>query len=114
VTGRRLLLAVSGLIVWSSGLVALYGGMTLGCEAGLHRHPMLGTNLLTLLLAAVLLVHLGLLVALQWYAWVAWQRRRGTGDAAAFLASLTLLVTAVAVVGMVAVGLPVIMVPPCA
>ena len=109
----RLLLAVSGLILWTTGLVALYVVLSLGCEAGFHRQAFVGINALTALLLAVLLVHLGALAVLQWSALMRW--RRGAEESSrAFLASVTCMVTAVALVGMLVVGLPVVMVPPCA
>ena len=112
-SAARLLLALSGLVIWSSGFVALYAGLSLGCEGGLHRQDLLGTNALTTALLTVLLVHLGALAALQLYAVTRWRRARDSGDSRAFMATLTCRVTAVGLVGMLAVGVPVLMVPPC-
>ncbi len=112
-SAARLLLAVSGLIVWSSGFVMLYAGLSIGCKAGVHQTGVLGANLLTALLFVVLIVHLAVLAGLQWHALTLWRRERGTGGYPAFLAALTCLVTAVGLAGMLAVGLPVLMVPPC-
>ena len=112
-SAARLLLAVSGLILWSSGLVALYAVVSLGCESGIHRQAFLGTNALTALLLAVLLVHLAALAALQWSALSRWRRERAETSSRAFLALVTCLVTAVGLAGVLVVGLPVVMVPPC-
>jgi hypothetical protein len=114
----RLLVATSGLIVWSSAFVALYAGLSLGCEAGLQTRTLLGTNTLTVLLLAILALHLALLSGLQWYSVVLMRRGfqrtpEGESDVAQFLAGLTYWVTIVALVSTVVVGAPIVALSPC-
>ena len=112
-SAARLLLAVSGLIIWSNGFVALYAALSIGCRAGIHRQDLLGTNAMTWLLLAVLLVHVGALGALQLHALGRWRRDRRSEGSRAFLASLGCVVTAASLVAMLTVGFPVLLIPPC-
>jgi len=112
-SASRLLLAISGLIIWSSAFVALYVALSVGCAAGVHQQQALGMNALTALLAAVFLIHLAALGGLQWYALVSWRKRKDPTRSNGFLAILTCLVTAVSIVSLLFIGLPVVMVVPC-
>jgi LytS/YehU family sensor histidine kinase len=112
-SGSRLLLAISGLIIWMSAFVALYAGLSLGCAAGMHRLEMLGANALSILLAALFLGHLAALGGLQWYAWAIWRARKDPTRSSGFLAVLTCLIAAASIVSMFFIGLPLLMVPPC-
>lgn len=61
---RRLWTLFAGLILWCSCFLALYGGLSLGCEAGWDRRPLAGTNRLTAALAAAWLLHLAAIVGI--------------------------------------------------
>jgi hypothetical protein len=115
-TGFGLLLAVGGLIVWSSAFVFLYAVLSLGCVYGWHRPELAGISLLTGLLALVWLAHIAALVWLQWYGLSRWRQIRAEGKdgPALYLAALTALVAAVSLVGTVYLGTPVVILPPCA
>jgi hypothetical protein len=113
VSARRLLLAITGLIVWASAFVALYVVLSVGCAADLHRFQTLGSNALTVLLGAVFGVHLAALGALQWWALASWRVRRDATRSNGYLAVLTCTITAVGIVSLLFIGLPMLLVPPC-
>lgn len=110
-----LLLATAGLIIMSSAFVFLYGGVGLGCALGWETRAVFGTNLLTLILIGLWLLHLAALGALQWYALGLWHNAAGPDAAAArFLSATTCLVAAIGLIATVYIGFPVLVLPPCA
>jgi LytS/YehU family sensor histidine kinase len=111
--GARLLLAVSGLIIWSSAFVALYVALSIGCAAGVHRFELLGANALVVLLTALFLAHLTALGGLQWYSLVMCRGHKDPRLSKGFLAGLTCLITAASIVSLFFLGLPLLLVPPC-
>jgi len=113
VSAARLLLAISGLIVWSSAFVALYVALSVGCAAGLHGLELLGANALTLLLLALVLAHLAGLGGLLWYSVTIWRGRKDPTRSSGYLAVLTCVITTVGLFAMLFLGLPIVMVPPC-
>ncbi|HEX2256585.1 MAG TPA: hypothetical protein VHG92_07775 [Afifellaceae bacterium] len=115
-SGFGLLLAVGGLIVWASAFVVLYSVDSLGCVYGWHQPELAGINLLTMLLAAIWLIHIVALVWLQWSGLARWRRIRGDGEngPALYLAALAALIAAVSLVGTVYLGAPILILPPCA
>jgi hypothetical protein len=113
VSARRLLLAITGLIVWASAFVALYVVLSIGCAAGLHQSQSFGGNALTALLAAVFGIHLAALGGLQWWAIGNWRGRRDATRSNGYLAVLTCTITAVGIVALLFIGLPMLLVPPC-
>jgi LytS/YehU family sensor histidine kinase len=112
-SARRLLLAITGLIVWSSAFVALYVVLSVGCAAGMHRLELLGANALTVLLLAVFAAHLAGLGGLQWYSLTVWRAHKNPTRSTGYLALLTCVITAVSIFSMLFLGLPILMVPPC-
>jgi LytS/YehU family sensor histidine kinase len=112
-SARRLLLAVTGLIVWSSAFVTLYAVLSVGCAAGVHRLDLLGANALTVLLLAVFMAHLTGLGGLQWYSMTLWRARKDPTRSSGYLAVLTCVITAVSIFSLLFLGLPILMVPPC-
>jgi hypothetical protein len=114
VSAWRLLIALSGLIVWSIAFVVLYAGLSLGCEAGLQLRPFAWTNMLTIVLGALWAIHLGALGALQWYALRLWhvgpEAESGVGR---FLAAATCLIAATGLISTLVIGLPIVILPPC-
>ena len=101
----RILLASAGLIVWASAFVVLYGGLSLGCEAG-----MAGASL-TVWLAVAWVGHLAVLGWLQWKALGDW--KSADVPDAGFLSALTCLIAAVGILSTVVVGFPILVLPPC-
>ncbi len=61
---RRLWTVFVGLVLWCSCFAVLYGGLSLGCEAGWHQRPLAGTNRLTAALGAAWLLHLAAIVGI--------------------------------------------------
>jgi hypothetical protein len=110
----RLVVAIAGLIVWSSAFVVLYAGLSVGCEAGLQQRPLIGTNALTVLLGALWLAHLGALGALQWYAIRVWHRAvEVQSGLARFLTAVTCLIAGTGLFSTLVMGLPILVLPPC-
>lgn len=93
----RLLLSLSGLIVWANCFVVLYGALSLGCVLRLDQ------RVITLALLLLWALHLGLL------GWLLW-RFHGQGS---FLFRLTGLVAAIGLVSTLWIGWPMLMLPPC-
>jgi hypothetical protein len=112
-SARRLLLAIAGLIVWSSAFVTLYAVLSVGCAADVHRLEVLGANALTVLLLALFLAHLAGLGGLQWYSVSLWRARKDPTRSGGYLAVLTCVVTAASLFSMLFLGLPILMIPPC-
>jgi uncharacterized membrane protein YidH (DUF202 family) len=112
-SARRLLLAIAGMIIWASAFVVLYVGLSVGCAAGIQQHQTLGANSLTAVLVALFGLHLAALGGLQWYALSNWRRRRDPTRSSGYMAVLTCMLTAVAIVSLLFIGLPLLMVPPC-
>lgn len=107
---RALLTLIAGYLVWSSCFVLLYALLSVGCELQLQLRPgPLGTNALSLLLAAAWLLHLG---ALAWLIRAA-LRPRPDGAAPVFLRHLTLLLHVTALAATLWVGFPLLVLPPC-
>jgi len=107
---RALVSLIAGYLVWSSCFVALYGLLSVGCTLQLQlRAGPFGTNGLTLLLAAVWLLHLAVLA---WLIRSALRRRTG-GEAPAFLRRITLLLHLSALAATLWIGLPLLLLPPC-
>ena len=105
---------VLGLVVWSLWFVALYGGLSVGCavspppaSAGALTWLNGTLLLLTLLVTALLLVQ-----ARRCLVAVAPSGKSGTG-LARFLLAVSAALYLASAAATLAVGLPVIMLPPC-
>lgn len=109
-----LLLGIAGFIVWSSAFVALYALQGLGCALRWDALQTLGTNRLTLMLGALWLLHLALLAALGWFSLRRWRPRPQQFQSVDnFLAAMTCLCVASALVATVYIGVPILFFPPC-
>jgi len=111
-----LLAMIAGYLVWSLCFVALYAVLSVGCALHLQLRPgILGIDPLTLLLAAAWLLHLA---ALAWLVLAAWRkhprRPHANGTGPAFLPWVTLVLHLTALAATVWIGLPVLLLPPCA
>ncbi len=110
-----LAVASGGLIIWASSFVFLYAGLSIGCALGWHHVTLLGANALTVLLAALWLVHLVLQGCFQWYALGLWKRATGPNEGVArFIAGITCLIAATGLASTVFIGAAVLVLPPCA
>ena len=103
---RWLLAATAALLLWSLCFVVLYGGLSLGCEAGWQSREVLGTNALTLALVLAWAIHLSALVAL-----LAWFVRQ---PLAPQVRALAVTLTGIAIVATLWIGWPLLALPPCA
>lgn len=105
---------VAGLALWVSAFVFLYGGLSVGCRAALSPAPLLNTDSVTLWLSGVWLLHVIGAAALLY---ASWRRRddppRHEGGAAGFLERLTLSLDGIAIAAIVAIGVPILLLPPC-
>jgi hypothetical protein len=118
---RSLLGAISAMIVWAVWFALAYGLVGLGCEDGWPQHRLLGTDLLSAAIAASTLVAL---VLMGWSGWRGWRGWR-VGDAGTdggheqaqrrrFLGRMMLVLAAIAIVGTLMIGLPLLLLDPCA
>lgn len=98
--------STAGLLLWASSFVLLYGGLSLGCQAGWQQRPFLGTDLLRAALVATWLLHLLALAALGG-GLRRWPRAHP-------LAALSRSLTAIAFAAAAGTGWPVLALPPCA
>ena len=110
------------MIAWAVWFVVVYGLTGVGCDAGWHlQDTALGNRLSVAMLAVTLLA-----VAFQaWCAWRGWAGyrvgREGTAGPgleadrrARFLGLVMLVVALIAIVSTLMIGLPVLMLDPCA
>ncbi len=100
-----------GLIVWSAYFVLLYALMSLGCRYALDAMQALGSNIITVALAAIVITTLAFIGYLTWLAYDTW--RHADDNRARFRAAVAGLVDGISLVSTVWVGAPVFMVTPC-
>lgn len=113
-TGPGLLRALAGLIVWAVFFVVIYALLSVGCAIGADavtarvslRDP------LTLTLLAAFGLHLLVLAAMLGASARAWRAHRRSPDGA-FVRRLTVLLDTVGLFGVLWVGFPVLLLPPC-
>jgi hypothetical protein len=104
---------VLGLLLWFVWFSAVYGGLAVACA----WVPPLGASTVVTALNGVALGVTGLVTA--WLFWAAWRTAWVARSAAAglprqrFVAGLSAVLYAVAAVSTLAVGLPLLVVPPC-
>lgn len=113
-SGVQLLIASSGLIVWSVAFVVLYATLSVGCAVGLHRHGVVADmNALSLLLALLWLILLAAAGWVQWYGLARRRRDASHGGPLRFLANVTCQVAFVGLLATFLTGLPIVFLPPC-
>lgn len=61
-------LLLTGFVIWSGAFLLLYGVQATGCHLGWHQLDVGPTSALRLVLAFMLIVTLGLIGGLHWYA----------------------------------------------
>lgn len=82
----NLLLLVAGFVLWSVAFSALYGALGMGCEYGWQDRPFGPVSINTAVLAAILVFHLALHVALAIWLWRRTYGAKGHPPPARFLA----------------------------
>lgn len=117
---RTLSGSVSSLVVWAVHFAAVYSLVGVGCNHGWHRVSLIGTNALTMLLAALTVPAL---VLIAWIGLRGWRSYRSAGrrgdlrreDAGRwrFLGLVTLTLALLAFVSTIMTALPIVMLPPC-
>lgn len=104
---------VLGLIVFSVWFVAMYGGMSLACELA---PPPLRQGHFTWVNAALGVLTLATTAVLIFWTWLCWHQAPGPKDAdrtGRFIARVSAGVHAISALSTLAVGLPVLALPPC-
>jgi len=113
-TARDLLWAVSGPALWAVAFVLLYAGVSLGCRSPLAGAVVLGADALTIVLAAVLALHLagfGRLIATSRR--VVAHADAGPASTGAFLTRVRLMGAVAGAVATLCVGAPVLFLENC-
>lgn len=106
----------AGLVVWASAFVALYAGLSLGCQH-LAPPPEDGlSNPVTFLLAGVFGIHLIVLLGLALYCWKkpAPAAPEESGSSLRFRHRVEGLILAVSIAALVWIAFPMLLVAPCA
>ena len=108
----RLIVTVSGLLIFASASLFLHAFVTLGCALGWDGRTVGGFNLLTVILMAVWLAHLVPIALLAPQHFNA--ARVGSGGAqATLLLWLTFVATSIGLVATLRVGFPLTVLPAC-
>ncbi|MCM5679693.1 hypothetical protein M8A51_09115 [Schlegelella sp. S2-27] len=105
-----------GFIVWSVWFIAAYGGLSLGCSVA-PPAPQAGAHTWINGLLAVLT--LATAAGLSWCAWACWRARDAqtppqSQAASRFMAPTTAALHVAAAIATLFVGLPLVVMPPCA
>ena len=100
---------VVGLVIWSLWFVLVYGGLSVGCEFAPPATSAGSFTWINALLLALTLATLALLLSAAWRCWRA-PAQAGNSHFVARLAAALYLVAAIATL---AVGLPILVLPPC-
>jgi hypothetical protein len=98
-----------GLIIWSGWFVLIYLVLSIGCAFAAPDNSLSPFNWLNALLLVLTLVTT---VLLGFFAWRCWRAQTPPGDGR-FIARVAAGVYLVAAVSTLAIGLPVLVLPPC-
>jgi hypothetical protein len=102
---------VLGLVVWSAWFVALYGGMSVGCALA---PPDVARGPLTWINGALLVLTVATLAPLLYWSLRCWRARKASANREQrFLATMGAAVHMVAAGAVAAIGLPILVLPPC-
>ena len=113
-----LLVAVSGWFVWAACFAVLYGVQGLGCHAA-GTLPVAGTRIagvdgLTLLLAAIWMLHLAVLAGLNWRSVRNSRQPADESDGTQrFMRRLARFSNVTATAATIWIGFPILVLPPC-
>jgi len=98
-----------GLIIWSGWFVLVYSVLSIGCEFAMPDNSLSPFNWLNALLLVLTLITTGLLGFLAWHCW----RAPVPSGNRQFIARVAAGIYLVAAIATLAVGLPVLVLPPC-
>ena len=106
---------VLGLVVWAVWFVAMYGGLSVACAVA---PPPLAAGALTWVNGLLLLLTAFTASALLYAAWRCWLAARAAAEAAGvtrsrFIPTVSAAVHLSAAAAVLAMGVPVIVLPPC-
>ncbi|QKT04664.1 hypothetical protein HUS23_13020 [Ectothiorhodospiraceae bacterium 2226] len=124
---ERLLGMVLGPILWAVHFLFVYIFQAVGCSLGLHRHDVLGLNLVDAVLLAGSAVLMALVVAGAVRSLLAWRRYRpsaghealdaaegAAGQRRAFMARVAFTLFLLSLLAMIWVTVPIVLLPdPC-
>lgn len=105
-----------GLVIWGGWFVALYGGLSVGCELAPPSETAGPMNWLNASLAGLTLLTVGLLLFLSGWCWRA---RRGhdvtqsPDQQGHYLAGLSAALYLLSATATLFIGLPILILPPC-
>lgn len=119
---RTLVGVIMSMIAWAVWFVVVYGLTGVGCDAGWHLQDTALGNRLSVAMVAVTLLTVAFQAWCAWRGWVGYRAGRegtaGPGLEAAkrarFLGLVMLVVALIAIVSTLMIGLPILMLDPCA
>lgn len=114
-SGTRLLVMISGFVIWSLCFVVLYGVLSVGCRLG-WQEPRLVWELgpLNFVLAGLWIAHLipiAWLIRREWRLWRA--SREAQVEAPEVMTLVSVMLQIAALVATVGIGFVVLTIPPC-
>lgn len=98
-----------GLIIWSGWFVLIYSALSVGCAFAMPHNSLSPYNWLNALLLVFTVATIALLVFLAWRCW----RAPAQADDSHFIARVAAGIYVVGALSTLAVGLPVLVLPPC-
>lgn len=110
---RALLASNAGLAVWALCFLVLYVGLSIGCQLPVAQSDVMGMPVLSLVLSLLWLVHAAWLLWLIARAHHRWRTLAQASTDARFVATLTLLLHAAALLAVIWTGFPVLLLPAC-
>jgi hypothetical protein len=118
---RRLVGVISGMIIWAIWFVVVYSLTGIGCDAGWHRRSAPGGNLLSLVMLLSTALALALIAWTAWRGYLGWRRSssaavvgRDNTQRQGFMGLVMMVLSILAAVGTLLVGIPILMLEPCA
>lgn len=119
---RTLVGVIMSMIAWAVWFVVVYGLTGVGCDAGWHLQDTALGNRLSVAMVAVTLLTVAFQAWCAWRGWVGYRAgREGTAGPgleadrrARFLGLVMLVVALIAIVSTLMIGLPILMLDPCA
>lgn len=98
-----------GLIIWSLWFVLIYAVLSIGCEFAMPDNSLSPLNWLNVVMMVLTLLTTGLLV---FFAWRCWRAPTPRGNPH-FIAQVAAGIYLVAAISTLAIGIPVLVLPPC-
>ncbi len=117
---QGLVATIGSMIVWAVWFALVYALAGVGCEAGWDERPLLGANLLSIVLLASTLLALAAIGACARRGYATWRSAdldTGRGvelqQRARFMGRLSLVLSVIAATGTILVAIPILMLSPC-